>query len=334
MGLKSRILAAAAMLACGLGLAGTAGQAGATTLTCTNTQGVTTVAGAAYGCGGLSVTSGYPFGALSIADTVNAQGSTYTSAPIVAQPADETSPRLDFTVFTVCSTGEDTWFRGRSGADYNINECAPETTTPFPAGSPPLPETLSGPGSLGIYIGMITPDGKVASFTVTTATPFTSSTPDYSGTCTQVAGGTYTNAIPCPGESFHPGAGVYCISVAQFPGPNGKNRWWALARQCNSNGIFTYGTAITPGTVNWSSANKWQEWAPQPGSSGLLLDNISLHNSSNSDYVLNITGKKGAGAQLQAYPDNTGGVANDLWDYTACTPPGTLLSVFGEYGLC
>ena len=346
MSVKSKILTAAGVLALTAGAftaAFTAGSASATTLTCTDTQGVTTVAGATYGCGGLTFNG--DGGAFSLADTVNAAGGSYDSAPIVLQPSGEISPRLDFTVFTVCNSGDDTQWHGKGHGDsYNIAECTPQSTVPYPSGSAPLLETLSGPGALGIYVAVITPDGRFPDFTVldlptpsasTTAPAFNVSSPYYSGTCDQAPGGTYTNAIPCPGETFEPGPETYCISVAEFTGPNGKDRWWALDRQCDTNGEFTYGTAVTPGTVDWSSANKWQEWAPTVGASGLLMDNISLDNKYNSEYDLNVSEADYApGTQLQAYQDNKGGVANDLTTYTACTPPGTLLSVFGTYGLC
>jgi hypothetical protein len=336
MTIRSKVLATAAalVLAGGIGVLGVdIGTADATTLTCTNTQGVTTVAGAAYGCGGAAIIAGYPSGSLSLAATVNAAGQTYDSAPVTAEPTDELSPRLDFTVFNLCdpnlSSPAET-----VGGSFNVHECTAPAATPPAPGSPPLPETLSGAG-LGLYVVMITPLGQVADFTVTAAAPAAvTASSDYSGTCLQVPGSSYANTVPCPGETFEPGPGTYCISVADFKGPNGKVRWWALARQCDTNGQFTAGTAVTPGTVDWNVANKWQVWEPQIGSSGLLFENASLRNRYDSEYDLNITGARGAGTQLQAYPDNAGGAVNDQFDYTACTPPGTLLSVFGRYGLC
>jgi hypothetical protein len=347
--MSKRIAAIAATLLTAGALAFAASPAHATTLTCTNTEGVTTVVGAAYGCGGLAFNG--DSGGFSLADTVNSLGNSYDSAPIVIEPSNETSPRLDFTVFNVCSTGN-TRHTGKNGSgnNYPVNKCSPETTAPLVTPNcdgetnvptttgvacPALPETLSGPGALGIYVALITPNGKVPDFTVTGGNDSTDPLTGATGTCNQVEGQTYTNTIPCPGETFTAGPETYAISVAEYVGPNGKDRWWALDRQASTNGTFTYGTAITPGTVSWSSANQWQEWAPTIGSAGLLMDNISLDNINNSEYDLNVTGNKfTAGTQLQAYQDNNGGVVNDMATYTACTPPGTLLSVFGQYGLC
>ena len=192
--------------------------------------------------------------------------------------------------------------------------------TVFPLGG----SVTDGPGGLGEYVAMVTPAGHVARFTVTVAG---AATPG----CVS-ATGSYVNAIPCAGDHFVTGAGDYCLSVAQFTGPNGKLRWWALLRLCASNGTFVYGSATSAGSVSFSLANRWQVWAPTTGAAGLKMVNVSLRNKFNSDYDLNITGSGGAGAQLQAYPDNTGGVANDQWDVLGCTPPITLLST--PYALC
>lgn len=262
------------------GFLAAAWQAGATTLSCTNTQSAIT---SPYGCGGLQIAPGYPHGALDMATTT-----TSDSAPVVTQPDSVTNNHEDWTVYAL----------GGSLTD--------------------------GPGGLGDYVAMQTPTGHIAHFQITGAVPLT-------GGCVGAAG-TYTNAIPCPGAIFKALSGTYCLSVANFKGFNGKVRWWALLRLCSTNGTFVYGTQTTPGSVSFSFANRWQVWAPVTGDAGLKMVNISLFNRYNSDYDLNITGNGGAGVQLQAYPDNTGGMRNDQWDIIGCTPPITLLST--PYALC
>jgi hypothetical protein len=293
---KARIAALAATLLAAGGIAFAAAPAHATSLTCTNTQSATT---APYGCGGLNTISGYAGGLLSLStDGTNA----YDSKPFVVEPTSTGATDQDFTVFA---------------------DCGGSVACTSPA------DTSDGPGGLGVYVAAVTPGGDIANFTIT-GTPVTQT-----AGCV-AADGSYSDKIPCAGATFTMGAGSYCLSVSEFTGPNGKLRWWAIERLCSTNGTFTYGTVTTPGTVTHSRANRWQEWAPAVGNGGLLMENVSLRNKFNSEYDLNITGAGGAGALLQAYQDNGGGTAarNDLWDYTACTPPGSLLSVFGTYGSC
>jgi hypothetical protein len=245
------------------------------------------------GCGGLQIAQPYGGGLLDM----STNGNVYDSAPVTVEPDSINAASEDFTVFAV-------------------------------GGS-----TTDGPGGLGEYVAMITPDGKVSRFTVTTAGPAADIGGCVGGLGT-TPGTVFTNAVPCGDVKFTAGPTDYCLSVSQFVGPNGKDRWWALDKLCSTNGTFTYGTNTTTGSVSPSFANRWQVWAPVTGSHGLQMVNISLRNKSNSNYDLNITGSGGPGVQLQAYPDNTGGSSNDSWDYIACTPPGTLLSVFGTYGAC
>lgn len=213
---------------------------------------------------------------------------TVDSAPVVVQPDSILNSHEDWTVFALGG---------------NVND---------------------GPGGLGMYVAMTTPNGRIAHFQITGAVTNT-------GGCA-FAIGTYTNMIPCPGATFKTLSGTYCLSVARFVGSNGKLRWWALLRLCSTNGTFVYGTQTATGSVSFSLANRWQLWAPVNGDTGLKMVNVSLFNHFNSDYDLNITGAGGAGQQLQAYPDNTGGFSNDQWDIIGCTPPITLLAT--PYQLC
>lgn len=287
MRIKSRFAAGFLTLLAVGGLGFAAAPAGATTLTCTNTQSAVT---APYGCGGLEIAQPYSHGQLSL----STNGVQADSAPILVEPTNIASAAQDFTVFADSFYG-----------------------------------TTGGPGSLGEYVAMVTPDAKIANFRITAAG---SSGIGCVNTPNPAPAAPYTNAVPCAGAQFQVGANVYCLSVANFVGPNGKLRWWALERQCSSNGTFTYGSPSASGTVTHSFANRWQEWAPVNGVKGLKLVNVSLRNRNNSEYVLNITGGGGAGQQVQAYPDNSGGVANDQWDIDGCTPPITLLNT--SYQFC
>ena len=83
-----------------------------------------------------------------------------------------------------------------------------------------------GPGYLGEYVAVYTPDGKFASFTQ--------------------GGITYTDAVPAAGASFTVGANVYALSVEKLDnGPKGAAREWGVLRNADSNGIFTYGKTVT-----------------------------------------------------------------------------------------
>ena len=92
-----------------------------------------------------------------------------------------------------------------------------------------------GPGYLGEYVAVYTPDGKFASFT---------------------QGGTvHTDAVPAPG-TFTVGANVYAISVGQLNnGPHGALRWNAELRNANSNGTFTYGKPVTTPSLGTSGTS-------------------------------------------------------------------------------
>ena len=93
----------------------------------------------------------------------------------------------------------------------------------------------SGPGGLGEYVAMYTPDGKIASFTQ--------------------GGATFTSAVPKPG-AFQVGTNVYCISVENlYNGPKGALRWHAVLRNCNTNGTFEYGNNGQPVTTPAVPAN-------------------------------------------------------------------------------
>ncbi len=77
-------------------------------------------------------------------------------------------------------------------------------------------DVTDGPGYLGEYVAVYTPDGKFASFTQN--------------------GTKYTDAVPAPG-AFTVGPNVYAISVEKL-----SNRYYAVLRNANSNGTFTYGS--------------------------------------------------------------------------------------------
>jgi len=82
-----------------------------------------------------------------------------------------------------------------------------------------------GPGGLGEYVAVYTPDGKFASFTQ--------------------GGVRYADAVPAPGP-FTVGTDVYAVSVEQLAnGPRGAERWNTVLRNANSNGTFTYGETLT-----------------------------------------------------------------------------------------
>lgn len=179
-------------------------------------------------------------------------------------------------------------------------------------------KTTGGPGGLGEYVAMDTPDGIVPSFTVV-SDPVNSSKD----------GETFTNAYPDPGTQFKAGPNTLCISVADQTGPNGKMRWWAVLRSCNTNGTFTYGkpatseTAAVTGSVTSGFANQWQVWAPVISSKGYVLVNTYLHNHDNVNRVLDITGNGGPGTAVQAYPEND--QLNEEWGFLGCTPPASTL---------
>lgn len=175
---------------------------------------------------------------------------------------------------------------------------------------------LAGPGNLGIYVAMDTPDGLIPDFTTVTSPPG----------CAHASGTTYANAYPCAGETFTAGPNDLCISVehaSRVPGTNGKLRWWSVLRSCNTNGTFTYGTAATSGTVTAGFANQWQAWAPVISGSGYILVNTWLRNHDNLNYVLDITGNGGGGTAVQAYPEND--QVNEEWGLIGCTLPASHL---------
>jgi hypothetical protein len=312
---KARLAALAVTLLAAGGIAfQAASPASATSLTCTNTQSATT---APYGCGGLQIAPGYKGGTLDLTadNTQNDQ--------VVVQPDSVQNNQQDFTVFALnedvsCTFGP-----------------APLDVTPSPSpscGTTGDPQKITGgPGDLGEYVAMVTPLGKIANFTITSPG---ASTPG----CVSAAG-SYSNAVPCAGATFTVGPTVYCLSVAQYKGFNGKVRWWVVQRDCNTNGPFVYGSLTTVGTVSGGRANHWQLWGPVQGpqNTGLGLVNVDLWNKNNVEYNLNISGMLGAGTPVQAYP-NTGWSANQEWRVIGCTPPVSSLVANGQipasYDLC
>lgn len=187
--------------------------------------------------------------------------------------------------------------------------------------------TTDGPGFLGEYVAVYTPDGKFASFT-------------QSGTA-------YTNAVPKPGQ-FTVGTNVYAMSVENLhDGPKGALRWHTILRTADSNGTFMYGTNTTSGAVSStgcasqtknnciseSRANAYQVWAPVSGASGLLMVNDSLSHgfkSGNTPYVLDDRSFGGSGTPALAFPENDG--LNQESAIIGCTEPITGLNT--SYSNC
>jgi hypothetical protein len=277
--MRRRIIAlAAAMALAVLGVtAWIAGSAGATTLTCTHTAGALTVP---IGCGGAqSAYTAHGTLDMAVLGTGNATGNYYNS-PVGVQLDSQANIREDFTVFAL------------NGA------------------------ITGGPGNLGRYVAMYTPNGHIQSWT-------------------HVSGPVGVSQ-PAPGETFAAGATDFCVSVTQLPiGPRGALRWAAVLRNCNTNGDFTIGTdtaaAPAENAVTFSHANRWQLWAPAIGSNGLELINTSLHNIFNVDYVLDIKGAGGAGSRLLAFPGHD--ALWEEWTVVGCTHPADQLNV-GSYQFC
>lgn len=169
-------------------------------------------------------------------------------------------------------------------------------------------------GGLGRYVAMFTPDGK---FQFSTASP----------------AGPFTTGVPAPGATFYAGPNAHCISVvSENNGPKGAARWNVVLRNCNSNGVFKYGTGLAPGSVTAGFGNAWQEWAPVAQGNNLELVNTWLFNHHNVQYSLNVTGFGGAGTHLIAYPNDTPS-SNEQWTLIGCTSPATTLSG-GSYSFC
>ena len=282
LNIKGRYFALAGTLAAAGGLAlAMAPAASGTTLTCTHTASATT---SPIGCGGAQSAS-HTHGTLDMAvlGTGNVNGNYYNS-PVGVLTDSQAQIREDFTVFAL------------SG------------------------QITGGPGNLGRYVAMYTPNGRVQQFT---------------GTVGGVPG-TYTNAKPDAGTTFTAGANAFCVSVTQIAnGPHGALRWNAVLRNCNTNGTFTVGTdsttAPTENSVTYSHANRWQLWAPAIGSHGLELINVSLRNRSNVDYVLDIKGNGPSGSRLLAFPGHD--ALWEEWSIIGCTHPADELNV-GSYQFC
>lgn len=279
--LRRRLVAAAAIpLAVGLavGVAVVAPSAQATTLTCTHTAGALT---SPIGCGGAQ-SALHTHGTLDMAvlGTGNANGNYYNS-PVGVMTDSQSQIREDFTVFALHG------------------------------------DITGGPGNLGRYVAMYTPNGRVQQFTGTVGGVF----------------GNYTNAKPDADTTFTAGANTFCVSVTQIAnGPHGALRWNAVLRNCNTNGTFTMGNDTTvENSVTFSHANRWQLWAPVIGSNGLELINTSLRNKFNVDYVLDIKGAGGTGSRLLAFPGHD--ALNEEWSIIGCTHPADELNV-GSYQFC
>jgi hypothetical protein len=250
----------------------------ATTLTCTNIASATT---GPIGCGGAqSALTTHGSLDMAVLGTGNASGNYYNS-PVGVRLDSQSNVREDFTVFALNG------------------------------------DTTGGPGNLGRYVAMYTPNGKVQQFTGTVGSVF----------------GTYTNAVPDSNTTFTAGANAFCVSVTQIAnGPHGALRWNAVLRNCNTNGTFTKGNNSTvENSVTFGHANRWQLWAPAIGSHGLELINTSLRNTFNVDYVLDIKGSGGDGSRLLAFPGHD--ALNEEWSIIGCTHPADELNV-GSYQFC
>lgn len=269
-------LTAGAILTAWLAVSGATGASG-TTLTCTHSAGAVTVP---IGCGGAQAAyTAHGTLDMAVLGTGNATGNYYNS-PVGVQADSQGNIREDFTVFAL------------NGA------------------------ITGGPGNLGRYVAMYTPNGHIQSWT-------------------HVSGPTGVSQ-PAPGETFAAGATDFCVSVTQIAnGPHGALRWNAVLRNCNTNGDFTIGTdtaaAPAENAVTFSHANRWQLWAPAIGSNGLELINTSLRNKFNVDYVLDIKGAGGAGSRLLAFPGHD--ALWEEWSVIGCTHPADLLNV-GSYQFC
>lgn len=280
---KAKIAGAAvALLAFGGMAALAAPSASATTLTCTN---IATATVSPFGCGGLQ-SAGTAHGMLDLAhiNTSNTQNLNAYNSLVTVQP-DASVTSEDWTAFAVNGL------------------------------------TTGGPGGLGEYVAMDTPDGLIASFSEASGQPV----PGNCSTLT-VATTSYTNTMPCASAVFNAGANDLCLSVenaAHVPGTNGKLREWDVLRTCNTNGAFTYGTKTTPGKVVGGFANLWQVWSPVISGSGYIMINTWLFNHNNVNYVLDITGNGGAGSVVQAYPEND--QINEEWGLIGCTQPASNL---------
>ncbi|MDE3076846.1 MAG: hypothetical protein KGJ86_15630 [Chloroflexota bacterium] len=284
------IIAAALAAALAGGAAAAAVPAGATTLTCTGSQ---NQALPPFGCGGaqLAYTAKGTLD-LAVLGTGSSTGN-YWNSPVGVLTDSQSASREDFTVFAVDG------------------------------------DTSDGPGSLGEYVAMYTPGGKIASFTQ--------------------AGVVHTNAVPAAGR-FTAGTNVYCVSVENLnDGPGHAVRWHAVLRNCNTNGTFSYGNngqcapapgpvvttacATTDNSVSAGRANQFQVWAPVSGAAGLLLVNSSLSREfrhGNTPWVLDDRSFGGSGTGALAFPENDG--LNQQWSIIGCTEPVTQLNT--SYALC
>jgi hypothetical protein len=270
---KARTWAIAAAGAAALALGAVpALTASATTLTCTN---VAHAGVPPIGCGGDQLAY-QAKGTLDLA--VLGKGTStgnYWNSPVGFLADSQSATREDFTVFAVNG------------------------------------DTTDGPGGLGEYVAMYTPNGNIASFTYT------------GGTGCPASGTTESNTTPDIGCNFNVGTNVYCVSAENVNTARGL-RWFAVLRNCNTNGIFHYGTndGTTFNSVSSGHANHFQVWAPVSNFAGLTLVNESLSHgfkAGNTPYVLDDKGFGGSGTQALAYPENDG--LNQQGTIIGCTDP-------------
>ena len=267
MSLRNKLLATAAVLTlplAGLGLA--AGAAKATTLTCTSVASSTV---SPFGCGGdqlaYSAKGALDLGVLGTGAGVGNVAGNYWNSPVGFLTDSTSNSREDFTVFAVDGSVKD------------------------------------GPGGLGEYVVMYTPDGVIPGVTpqrwhrVLTLRRTTTA---------------------CRVENLN-------------NGPKGAVRWHTVLRNCSSNGEFTVENGTNSdspnNSVTSSRANKYQVWAPVQGAHGLVMINESLSGgfrnggTSNTPYVLDDTAFGGSGTQALAFPENDG--LNQQSLIIGCTNP-------------
>ena len=246
------------------GLALTATTADATTLTCTHTAGATT---APIGCGGIrSATTAHGDLDLAVLGTGGTSGNFFNS-PVGVSADSQSNVREDFTVFAV------------GGA------------------------ITGGPGNLGEYVAMYTPNGKIPGFT------------------TQPAPGSRSRRTPptcaCPSCSS-PSA-----RTARSAGPRCSATATPTARSTSAPTPRPATRTASPAATR--TPTRCGHRSPARTACCSPTSRLSHHfHSGNTLYVLDIKGSGAAGSRLLAFPENDG--LNQEWSLIGCTHPADVLS--------